>query len=361
VGRFALKVLFEILHPGQVHAFRHLIRALEARGDEVIVTARVKDVALDLLRAYGIPHRVLSRLPGHRVLLLVELVNRVARLSWICLHSRPDVLVGAMGPTIAVTGRLLGIPSVVYYCNESARAVNWLTQRLATRYLVPPSYRACIIPRVHRIRSYSEWAYTAPGSFTPDPDTWTLLGLAPGTRYFVVRLVSWQSIHDIGARGIGDPERLAEALRHHGRVFVSSERPLPPVLAEYRLAVPPAKVLDVLAHAALYVGESATMATEASLLGTPAVYVSDSFRGVTAELEERYGLAFNFTTLEAALPTVIRLAADPASKHEWATRRQRFAAAIEDFNAILLEEIDSVVAGAGGSHRPRDAPARARG
>jgi predicted glycosyltransferase len=31
-----------------------MIRALEARGDEVLVTARVKYVALDMLRAYDI-------------------------------------------------------------------------------------------------------------------------------------------------------------------------------------------------------------------------------------------------------------------------------------------------------------------
>ncbi len=312
---------------------------LHHRGHEWVVTARDKDVTLDLLHAYGIPYRSLSRLPTRRWLIPAEFVFRVSALLQVCRRERPDVLAGIMGPTAAVAGTLLGIPSVVYYSNESTAPLNRLTQFLASEYLAPWGYRGPVGGRVRRVRTFQEWAYTSPRVFTPDPETWSLLDLFPGSRYFVVRLVAWRSIHDVGAHGIHDPLRLVRALEPHGRVFVSSEKPLPPELAPYALPVPPDKGLDVLALASLYVGESVTMATEAALLGTPAVYVSYSFRGVTAELERAYGLALNFKTLEQGLDTILTLARRLDAKDEWAARRSRFMEHTDDFNEVFLDAL----------------------
>jgi len=37
------------------------------------------------------------------------------------------------------------------------------------------------------------------------------------------------------------------------------------------------------------------MASESAMLGTPGIFVSSSRRGYTDELEEKYGLVFNFS------------------------------------------------------------------
>ena len=55
-----MKVLIDIGHPGHVHFFKNLIWILEKKGHEVLVTARGKEVTVDLLRAYGIKHTVLT-------------------------------------------------------------------------------------------------------------------------------------------------------------------------------------------------------------------------------------------------------------------------------------------------------------
>jgi predicted glycosyltransferase len=44
----------------------------------------------------------------------------------------------------------------------------------------------------------------------------------------------------------------------------------------------------------LVVGESATMASEAAVLGVPAIFISTTPRGYTNEQEHRYGLVKNF-------------------------------------------------------------------
>ena len=59
--------------------------------------------------------------------------------------------------------------------------------------------------------------------------------------------------------------------------------------------MPPEEMHTLLYYATLLYGESATMASEAAVLGTYAVYLDDVGRGYTDEEESKYGLVFNFT------------------------------------------------------------------
>jgi predicted glycosyltransferase len=45
-------------------------------------------------------------------------------------------------------------------------------------------------------------------------------------------------------------------------------------------------------YADLFIGESATMASESAVLGTPAIFVSTLQAGVLNEIEEKYGLLY---------------------------------------------------------------------
>jgi predicted glycosyltransferase len=55
---------------------------------------------------------------------------------------------------------------------------------------------------------------------------------------------------------------------------------------------------DAIAFAGMVFGESATMATEAAVLGVPAIYLDNTSRLYTKEIENKYGLIFNFSESE---------------------------------------------------------------
>src|SRR5690606_26633381 len=93
---------------------------------------------------------------------------------------------------------------------------------------------------------------------------------------------------------------LVKSLTKRGRVLISSERPLPASLEQYRFRASPETIHHFIAHARMLIGESATMASEAAVLGTAAFYIADTGRGYTDEQEERYGLVFNYRRSEAA-------------------------------------------------------------
>ena len=76
-----MKVLIDIGHPAHVHFFKHPMRILLDHGHEILVTSRVKEIAIELLDELGIEHKTLSAMgKGGTISLLKELVVRDARL-----------------------------------------------------------------------------------------------------------------------------------------------------------------------------------------------------------------------------------------------------------------------------------------
>lgn len=287
-----MRILLDFLHPAHVHVFRNFRDAMLQRGHEVVVTARDKDLTLDLLDRYGIPAEVLSTQKTGALGMAGELLGRTRRLVRAARRVRPDVLAGIMGPSIAPAGRLLRIPSVVFYDTEFATRTNRWVYPMATAVVTPDCYQGRVRGRHITYPGYHELAYLHADRFDPDPGMVARLGVGPDERYSVVRFVSWQASHDAGERALtaDQKRRIVESLAERGPVFVSSEAPLPEDLMAHRLPTPPEAIHHVLAGAAVVVGESATMASEAAVLGVPAVFVATTGRGYTEEQERRYRL-----------------------------------------------------------------------
>ena len=75
-----MRVLFDIVHPANVHFFKHAIFALKERGSDVMVTARKKSITCDLLDKLGIEYTCISELGKGPLGLAQELVVRCGRL-----------------------------------------------------------------------------------------------------------------------------------------------------------------------------------------------------------------------------------------------------------------------------------------
>src|SRR4030095_1472491 len=89
-----MRLLFDINHPVQVHLFRPVLAACDARGHDCRVVAREKDVTLALLRAFDIPYDVLAGHGRGRAGFLRELVQREWRMTALARRFRPRLIVG---------------------------------------------------------------------------------------------------------------------------------------------------------------------------------------------------------------------------------------------------------------------------
>jgi predicted glycosyltransferase len=299
---------------------------MRERGHDLRITARRKEVAVDLLEAYGLPYAVISSQRPGSVALATELMARTWRLGRVIQGFRPDALTGIMGPSIALAGAILRVPSVVFYDTEFATQTNRFVYPLAHTVCTPDCYQGRVRGRHVTYPGYHELAYLHPDRFQPDPAVLLRFGVDPGTPYSLVRFVHWKAIHDRRERGL-TPERkreLVDRLERHGRVLLSSEGPLPPDLEPRRVAGPVAAIHHLIAHARVIVGESATMSSEAAVLGVPAVFIATTGRGYTDEQELRYGLVRHFTEhrFEEALEATESLAATGAPADIAAGRRR---------------------------------------
>jgi len=343
-----MRVLVEILHPAHVHFFRNAISEWRARGDEVLVLSREKDVANQLLDAYAIPYESISKLGASKLSLLSEMVVRDLRMWRHARDFEPDVLVGIMGVTIVQVGRLIGKPAIVFYDTENAQLTNAFTYPMAHSVCTPACYQAAVRGRHVTYPGYHELAYLHPRRFSPDPEVVQRAGIDPGEPYFIVRFVSWQASHDVGEAGF-DLElkrQMVSELGSHGRVLISSEGPLPADLEHLRFSAPVQEMHHFIAFCRMLVGESATMASEAAVLGVPAFYIADTGRGYTDDEQARYGLVWNFKRHEArqALSTIVDLLARPELGSEMAAARARLLAERIDVTEWLVRYVDSVVA-----------------
>lgn len=334
-----MRILLDLLHPAHVHVFRNLRDEMIERGHEVVVTARDKDLTLALLDRYGIEAEVLSTQGRGRLGLARELVARSALLRRVARRERPDVLAGIMGPSIAPVGRLLRIPSVVFYDTEFATATNRWVYPMATAVVTPDCYQGRVRGRHVTYPGYHELAYLHPDRFSPDPAVLEDLGVSPGDWYSVVRFVSWQASHDSRevALDVAQKRRLVDRLAARGPVFISSEGGLPEDLRHRALPTPSHRVHDVLAHASIVVGESATMASEAAVLGVPAVYIAKSGRGYITDQELTYRLVRHVqpTDDSAIVAAVDDLADTPRS--QLGARRARMLADKIDTTAWMVD------------------------
>mgnify|MGYP006278286453 FL=1 len=340
-----LRVLVDVTHPAHVHLFRNAAEALDARGHEVRIAAREKDVTTDLLDAHGLDYAVCSAKREGPMSLPREWALREVTLYRYARAFGPDVVLSHLNPAAAHVAAAVGARSVVFHDTEIADAVERFTLPFVDTVCTPTEF-ARDLPGDHvRYAGFHELAYLHPARFDPDPDVLGRNGVDPESPYSVVRLVSMDAHHDVGTDGFG-PEtvrRLVDGLGAHGDVYVSTEGPLPGAFAEHALPVESHELLDLLAFADCYVGDSGTMATEAGVLGTPAVRYDplDAEMGNFTALAD-YGLVESTTDEAAAVDRAVELAGDPNAGQRWRRRRRDLLADKVDvtaFTVALAEEV----------------------
>jgi predicted glycosyltransferase len=333
-----MRILIDILHPAHVHFFRHFHAEMTDRGHELCITARDKDRSIELLEAFALPYQQIStQRSGGR--LMVEMIQRTGRLLGVARRFRPDVMTGIMGPSIALAGALTRVPAVVFYDTEFAVQTNRFVYPLASSVCTPDCYQARVRGRHVQYPGYHELAYLHPRRFQPDPARLEAFGVTAGEPYSIVRFVSWQAVHDRRERGLTltQKRRLTEVLQRRGRVLISSEAPLPPELTNLAVRGPVEEIHHLIAHAQLVVGESATMASEAAVLGVPAVFIATTSRGYIDDEERRYGLVRHFTedAYDTAVSTIEELLAKPRA--EFATARHQLLEDKVDVTTWMVE------------------------
>lgn len=292
-----MNVLIVTGHPAQVHNFRNVREELIKRGHKVFWLTTPKDIATNLLDTLAISYAVLHKPKKNILSQAWTLVRNVLWEIRYLRRNKIDIVVTRTDPYTAVAAWLCRIPNIMLQDTEHSTTNKFLRPfvKMGSVVLVPECFWFQLRKDELRFPGNIELHYLHPKRFTPKP-VWDLLGIEPDTRFAIVRFVKWDAFHDtqlVGGFTLDQKRTLIQRLQAHLRVFISSESELPADLEPYRIHIPIEQMHHVQAAAALFVGESATMASESVCLGTPAIYIDQVGRGYTDE-EAREGLLWMF-------------------------------------------------------------------
>jgi hypothetical protein len=338
-----MRILFNMGHPAQFHLFRHAIGLLEKDGHVCRITCIRKDVLLNLLDAGGFSYTVIGSFSSTLMGKMIEQVRIEERLFRIVREFSPDILVGGTGSVaVAHVGKLVRIPSIVFDDTEHAKIEHTLMDPFVSTLCTPSCYRSELGKKQIRYNGFHELAYLHPRYFTPDPSVLNDPGLTPDDPFIVIRFVSWDASHDVGHHGVLDKAGFVRTLMPYGKILITSEGPLPKELEQYRIRIPPEKMHDLLSYATMYIGEGATMASEAALLGTPSILISSlvGTMGNFIELEKNYDLLYSFSDAEKALHKALEILQNPHSKQIWAEKREHLLSDKIDVTAFIVRFIE---------------------
>ncbi len=342
-----MRYIFELNHPKHYYQFKHVMSALRRDGHEIKVLARDKDVLLQVLRDEGVEYIVFGEHRKTMKAKLLETPRLIFNYIRIVRRWRPDVIVSKASFYGCFVGKLCGAKSVIFPDSEVVKLTNRYVVPLAGLVVTPAAFGLDYGRKHVRIGGLFEDCYLAPSVFRPEPQIGAELSDKGAQPYAVLRFVGWYANHDVNNNGftLDEKKRLIAAIEPYMRVYISSEKPLPQDLEHYRLPTPANKIHSVLAYADLYLGDSQTMATEAALLGTPAVR-SNSFVGPNdmtnfKVLEEKYGLLRNIRRFEDVLALVSDFARS-SRKSEWKQKQAAYFEAVGDANAQIAGWLENM-------------------
>ncbi len=341
-----MKILIDINHPAHVHYFRNLYKIMTDQGHQIQVVSRNKEIEHYLLNVYQIPYVDRGKGKDGKIGKFVYMMYANWKLLKIALKFKPDIFLNFLHPYPSQVAKMLGKKSLVFSDTEHAALHHKLTVPYATAVFTPACYRIDLGTKHKRFASYMELSYLHPNYFTPNNEILSVLGVQEGEKFVIVRFVSWGAAHDFGHTGMSleNKRKAIKEMSKLAKVFISAERSLPEDLEVYRIKIPFDKIHHAIYYSSLLFGESATMASEAAVLGTPAIFLDNDGRGYTDEQEKKYGLVYNFTESlndqQAAIQKAIEILSDPNAPKEYKSKREQLLSDCVDTTAYMIDQLE---------------------
>jgi uncharacterized protein len=335
-----MRLIIYIGHPADFHLFKNIAALLQKKGWEVSILTRNKDITLELLAKSGFSYHSLGDAPKTLTGKIIALFLLNIKVFNYLRCKKPDLAFSHGSVHLSQMSWLLGIPHISV--EDTGNMEQILLYRPFSRViLTPDSFQKNLGKKQIFYPGNHELAYLHPDQFKPDYSILSSLGMKPGEPYVIVRFVAWNASHDTGHYGISMENKIkaVKSFAQYARVFISSEVPLPAALEPNRLTTPVERIHDVIAFSSLMYGESASMASEAAVLGVPAIYLDNTGRCYTREEEEKYNLVYNYSESEEdqekSIAKGIELLSTETVKKDWQVKRLRMLKDKVDVTAFL--------------------------
>jgi predicted glycosyltransferase/glutathione peroxidase-family protein len=348
---YPMKILFYLGHPAQFHFSKNIIKELNARGHEVKILIKSKDMLEYLVVNEGFQFENIHK--GYhknrtKLHMFFESMYRSVKVMFIAWKWKPDLLIGT-DSSIAQAAFLLNRPALTVLEDDYnvIRNLARLTYPFTTAIVTP---QVCSVGKWESKKipynGYMKLAYLHPKYFTADCEV--VKRYIKADKFWLVRLVELSAHHDDGIKGLNLKlvHRIIDVANRVGfAVYITSEGDLDPSLAGYQLKINQSDIHHVIGSASMLISDSQSMSVEAALLGIPSLRFS-GFVGkisVLEELEHEYQLTFGFKTSqsEKLIQRIVEIIEIPNREKVFEERRQKMLSDkidVTDFFVRLIEK-----------------------
>ena len=355
--RSSRKVWIDLENSPHIPFFRPIIKELEGRGCEVVLTARDCFQVCELADMAGLQYRTIGRHYGkHRLAKIAGLGIRVLQMTPFALKEKPAISVSHGSRSLSVVSSLLGIPSITIADYEYAdhRLTTWIGSVRKKWMMTPDVIPSDIflkhgLPKDHLLHypGIKEDVYTP--FFEPDPTLKEKLGLEPNNIVVTIRPPATEAHYH-------NPESeklllgVFELLGTHPAVKTvllprtpKQESELrqarPDLFDSGRIIVPKHAVdgLDLIWYSDLVISGGGTMNREAAALGIP---VYSLFRGTMGAVDKHLAETGRLVLLESERDVREKLKLVPRARSAGPrpTQRKTLEAVVNHIVAILEKE-----------------------
>lgn len=323
-----MRVWMDLTNTAHVLILRPLVEILEARGDEVELTARPLSHTLELLDDWGHPYTAIGHHGGAKRLgKAIAAAERLPRIIEFGRGKSFDAAIAHGSTDLPPACRILRIPNTTMFDYEWASLQHHANCRLANRILVPdaiPEERLAQYgarpPKLIRYPGLKEEYYLY--DFEPDDSVLDELAVERGRPLAVVRAAPSYALY-LGGRENALLNGVLERLSAEGAQTVVLPRTDEQRSAIAGLGIPsvivPARAVDgrsLVALADLVVSAGGTMIREAAVLGTPAWSIFEGKLGaVDEQLAKERRLYFLTDSSELTI--------EPKPEDAWRSRVRR--------------------------------------
>jgi predicted glycosyltransferase len=276
------KIWIDLDNSPHIPFFSPIIKELEARGGDVILTARDAYQVTELVDLFGLDcYRVGKHYGKNKFLKVFGVLDRALRLVPLLLREKPDLALSHGSRAQMLAAYLLRIPCIAIMDYEFAhQGLLWVNPTWVICPAVIPD-EAVKLSKDHilRYRGIKEDVYVP--CFKSDPATRAKLGLTDVDLVVTIRPPATEAHYhrpesDVLFRGVIDylaeqPDVKMVVLPRNSRQDASLRETWPQLIASRKVIIPE-QVLDgmnLIWHSDLVVSGGGTMNREAAALGVP--------------------------------------------------------------------------------------------
>jgi predicted glycosyltransferase len=271
-----MKVGIDIGHIAYWNFYRYIIDDLEKQGHKVYIIVRLRGKLLDVIKKEYSKHENIHVLGKYRKSILGKIIFHTLRIIPLFFFLRKHKIDVTTCDTyyIGFASIMAGIPSIMH-SDDYEYTLSFKTAFIFSKKIIVPDVFPVHGKKVLKYHGCKECAYLSSDYFSPDLSTLDQFHVKEDD-YVFIRLISHTSFNYIGGESAATKvNELIDFLTNNNlKVLLSSEEEIEITNPNVTLLAGPIKSYhSILKYAKFIITEGDTMAREASILGTPTIYI----------------------------------------------------------------------------------------